>query len=286
MFPQRLESEANLRESPFILSLPRSCKLVSYGIERCRGGGRERYGSERCGVLLSSSLVGEEGLRMTWLGVCLDCPLWALFQSTNLNHGWPILNWETHGYVRNWLENPIALCLICLSLSDILFYVVVPKVPWKFTANSKCMVALVTHCAWQTLWFFTQGGRNLGQVSEWLVSHSLTELPGSRPVNMTTWITLTVGIHNFLGFEKNLAFTVQVCETGCWKYISRCCHIQLAGSQRGKLNFAFPQPSPLPVNQSILFRMPRNAKSRHLPGPRRLVFSGNSESFCQLIDRL
>lgn len=86
MSPQRPESEANLRESPFILSLPLSCKLVSYGIERCRGGGSERYGGERCGVPLPRSLVWEEGLRMTWLGVCLDCPLWALFQSTNLNH--------------------------------------------------------------------------------------------------------------------------------------------------------------------------------------------------------
>lgn len=95
------------------------------------------------GVHLLSPLIPEKGL-----GVRQPC-LAIVSINKSINHGWPSLYWETCGYVRNWLENPIAVYLTCLSLSDILFYVVVPKVPWKFPANSECMVASVTHCSWQ-----------------------------------------------------------------------------------------------------------------------------------------
>lgn len=48
-----------------------------------------------------------------------------------------------------------------------------------------------------------------------------------------------------------------MCETGCLKCIGICYHIQLVGNQRRKLNVAFPQSSPLSVNQSILSNVPR-----------------------------
>lgn len=84
----------------------------------------------------------------------------------------------------------------------------------------------------------------------------------------------------FPGFDKNPAFPRPVLhETGCLKYISSCCYIQLAGCQGRKLNFASPQPS-LPTSYETIDSVqsvPGSASSCHAPRPWHLDFSESSD---------
>lgn len=72
--PQRAESEANLQDSPFILSLPPSVMRVP-SLLALRG----------VGGAFPQPLVREEGLRMTWLGVS---PLCLFIVSMNSSMTW------------------------------------------------------------------------------------------------------------------------------------------------------------------------------------------------------